>query len=160
MTFYLSIPQPRCPSPQGYLPWHIAMGLGRQMEKAQKPKRSKCCKRRASPLQNIYTVLQGLPATPAWCSTSWGVGRTEPHCCSRWGQHSPLRPSNEVAASSPAPLSNLGNAAEPSPAVSHQVKGAFEQEEQINTLGQTLLPGGMQSSAGQTPGLHQQSTLR
>lgn len=117
---FLSVhPPAQVPISTGILPQRIAMGLGRQMEKAQKPKRSKYCKRRASSMQNICTVLQGLAATPAWCSTSWGVGRTEPHCCSRWGQHPTLKPCNEVATSSLAPLSNLGNAAEPSPAVSH-----------------------------------------
>ena len=61
MTCYLSVPWAGCLSPWGCLPWHIAMGLERQGEKAQKPKRSKNghCKRRATSMQSMCTLFRG-----------------------------------------------------------------------------------------------------
>lgn len=123
------------------------MGLGRQREKVQKPKRSKCCKRRASSMQNTCTV----PATPAWRSTRWGVGKTEPHCCSHWGHHPTTRPSNEMATSSLAPLSNRGTMAEPSPVALHWERGAFEQEEQITHQVKSFCQAGCKAAQAKPP---------
>lgn len=102
MTCYPSVLWAGCLFPWGCLPWHIAMGLERQGEKTQKPKRSKKghCKSRASSMQSMctlfYRVFQLHQPGAAWAgvrgeltAVAAPTGTSAPHqdLVMRWQHH-------------------------------------------------------------------------